>query len=266
MAERRMFSKKIIDTDVFLDLPATTQNLYFHLLLRADDDGFITSPKSILRAIRCSEEDLKMLIAKEFILAFQSGVIVLKHWRIHNSIQKDRYRETECPEKAELMLVGNTYEYIQDVSNLYPKCIQNVSNLETQDRIGKDRLDKDINKEKKVTGYKAILSEYTNNDELLDVLQGFIEMRKAKKKPNTDRAVRMFLNKLNELAKDDTAKIAIVNQSILHGWDSVYPLKDNIQKKVIKESNTWVNPQPTDEEFLNEIRRQCNRELGIDDG
>ena len=88
MAGRRMVNIRIIDSDNFLELPLSTQALYFHLLLRADDDGFINNPKRIQRMIGGSEDDFKLLIAKQYILTFSSGVIVIKHWRMHNCIKK----------------------------------------------------------------------------------------------------------------------------------------------------------------------------------
>ena len=94
MAEKRMFSKKIIDSDAFLDMPLSTQALYFHLSMRADDEGFINNPKKVSRMIGCGEDDLKLLIAKNFIIPFESGVVVIKHWLIHNTIRKDRAKET----------------------------------------------------------------------------------------------------------------------------------------------------------------------------
>ena len=118
MSKRRMFAKTIIDSDAFLDMPSTTQLLYFHLSMRADDDGFINNAKSIMRTCGGNEDDLKLLAAKKFIIPFDSGIIVIKHWKIHNYIAKDRYTETKyLEEKAELML---------DEKNAYTKCIQNV--------------------------------------------------------------------------------------------------------------------------------------------
>ena len=102
MAERRMFAKTIIDSDAFLDMPLSTQSLYFHLSMRADDDGFINNPKKIQRMVGCGDDDLKLLMAKRFILVFDSGVIVIKHWKIHNYIRNDRYKPTLYQEeKAE---------------------------------------------------------------------------------------------------------------------------------------------------------------------
>lgn len=99
MAEKRMFSQKIIDSDAFLDMPLSTQSLYFHLNMRADDDGFINNPKKIQRMIGASDDDLRVLMAKRFVLSFDSGVIVIKHWRMHNTLQKDRYKPTQYQEE-----------------------------------------------------------------------------------------------------------------------------------------------------------------------
>ena len=108
MAERRMFAKTIVTSDAFLDMPASTRCLYFLLGMVADDDGFVNNPKSIMRQAGATTDDMNLLIAKRFILTFQSGVVVIKHWCIHNTIQKDRYKETKyLEEKRELLLDSN---------------------------------------------------------------------------------------------------------------------------------------------------------------
>ncbi|MCK9160262.1 MAG: hypothetical protein WCR45_02960 [Bacteroidaceae bacterium] len=112
MGERRMFSKTIIDSDNFLDMPLSSQLLYFHLSMRADDDGFINNPKSIMRNVRCNDDDLKLLIAKQFILPFESGVVVIKHWKIHNYIRADRYKETNCLEEKKFLQLNKGNEYV----------------------------------------------------------------------------------------------------------------------------------------------------------
>ena len=124
MAERRMFAKTIIDSDAFLDMSLSTQALYFHLSMRADDDGFVNNPKKIQRMIGCGDDELKMLVAKKFIIPFESGVCVIKHWRIHNYIQKDRYKETVYKdEKSHLMLKeNNAYRYVD--TECIQRCIQ----------------------------------------------------------------------------------------------------------------------------------------------
>ena len=138
MADKRMFSKKIIDSDAFLDMPQSTQLLYFHLSMRADDEGFINNPKKIQRMIGASEDDLKVLIAKRFIIPFESGIVVIKHWRIHNYIQKDRFKETVYKEERKLLSVKDNGAYTLDTS-----CIQDGYALETQVRLGKDSIGKD---------------------------------------------------------------------------------------------------------------------------
>lgn len=133
MAERRMFAKAIIDSDAFLDMPLSTQALYFHLAMRADDEGFVGNPKKIQRMIGASDDDCRILISKRFILTFQSGIVVIKHWRIHNYIQSDRFKETTyIEEKATLTLDGK---------KAYTERIQNGYKLETQYSIGKDSIE-----------------------------------------------------------------------------------------------------------------------------
>lgn len=138
MAERRMFAKSIIDSDLFLDMPPSAQCLYFHLSMRADDDGFVNSPRKIQRMIGASEDDCRLLVAKRFLIPFDTGVVVIRHWRIHNYIQKDRYKETMYQEERSMLSQdqNGAYDLIDTT------CIQNVSNLETQDRLGKDSIGK----------------------------------------------------------------------------------------------------------------------------
>lgn len=146
MAERRMFAKTIIDSDAFLDMPLSAQALYFHLSMRADDDGFVNNPKKIQRMIGASDDDCKLLVLKRFILTFESGIIVIKHWKIHNYIQKDRYKETVyLQEKAMLGL---------NESNAYTECIQSGYSLDTQVREVQviDSTEIEIEQEKKKKG------------------------------------------------------------------------------------------------------------------
>ena len=117
MAERRMFAKTIVLSDAFLDMPPSTRCLYFTLGMFADDDGFVNNPKSIMRQAGASLDDMNILIAKKFIISFESGVIVIKHWRIHNYIQKDRYKGTKyLEEKSQIET---------DEKGAYTQCIQN---------------------------------------------------------------------------------------------------------------------------------------------
>ena len=135
MAERRMFAKTIIDSDAFLDMPMSARLLYYDLSMRADDDGFNNAPKKIMRTIGATTDDMNILITRRFVIPFDSGVVVIKHWKIHNYIAKDRYKETKYKEeKSQLML---------DENNAYTTCIQDVYEMDTQVRLGKDRIGKD---------------------------------------------------------------------------------------------------------------------------
>ena len=140
MAERRMFAKTIIDSDAFIDMPTTTRLLYYDLGMRADDDGFVNSPKKIMRMIGASEDDMRILIAKKFIIPFESGVVVIKHWRIHNYIQSDRHKETNYKEELSQLELDENKAYRLPVNSMDTECIQTVSSVDTQVRLGKDRL------------------------------------------------------------------------------------------------------------------------------
>ena len=158
MAERRMFTMKIVDSDAFLDMPMSTQALYFHLNMRADDDGFVNNPKRIMRMMSASEDDLKLLIAKRFILCFENGVIVIKHWRMHNLLRKDRYNPTQYTEEKAMLTIKEDGAYTEKTcDNLLATTWQpNGNQMATQDSIGEDSIDKNniIEAPKKETRHK----------------------------------------------------------------------------------------------------------------
>lgn len=156
---RRMISSKVVDTDNFLDLPATSQNLYFHLLMHADDDGFLGNPKTITRSIGAHQDDLKLLIEKGYLFVFEDGAIAIKDWFIHNYIPKDRYHETVYKEDKKKLEVTETQQYrlvtrkpiVQDteskqvVDNMDTSCIQDDNKVYTEVKLSKDKLSKDNN-------------------------------------------------------------------------------------------------------------------------
>lgn len=159
MAQKRMFTMKIVDSDAFLDMPATTQCLYFHLNMRADDDGFIGNPKRIMKITGASEDDLRLLIAKRFVLTFEDGVIVIKHWRMHNTLSRDRYVETSYTDEKKMLLLKDNGSYSLTGGNpIDDTRLIERSGRQTHNRRNKDAtkthaekdigLDKDIDKEK----------------------------------------------------------------------------------------------------------------------
>lgn len=112
MAQKRMFSLQVIDTDKFMDMPPSTRALYFHLGMHGDDDGFVSSPKKIMRAAGCNEDDLRLLALKEYIIPFESGVIVITDWNINNTLRNDRYHETTYTAEKASLCVTSTGKYI----------------------------------------------------------------------------------------------------------------------------------------------------------
>lgn len=230
MAERRMFAKTIIDSDAFLDMPLSTQALYFHLSMRADDDGFINNPRKIQRMIGASGDDLKLLLAKSFLIPFESGIVVIKHWRIHNYIQNDRYKETMYLEEKEQLGIKENKEYTLDKNEVDTQCIHDGYSLETQVRLGKDSIGKDsigksnisetespIQAQKTVKHkygeYKHVLlkdSEYEKladeygepmRDECITYLDEYIEMKGYKAKSHYLCIRKWVLNAVKEKQK-----------------------------------------------------------------
>lgn len=187
MAERRMFAKTIIDSDAFLDMPMSAQLLYFHLSMRADDEGFLNNPKKIQRMIGASDDDFKLLMLKKFIISFDTGVVVIKHWRINNYLQKDRCKPTIYQKEKSMLGIKDNKSYtlnfddprtksLQDVSKANTNCIQSVSNSDTvciQDVYSSDTdciHDQDSqNSESRInTGENAMYTECIQNGYNLD--------------------------------------------------------------------------------------------------
>ena len=228
MAERRMFAKTIIDSDAFLEMPQSTQLLYFHLSMRADDDGFINKPKTVMRMVCCKEDDMRILIGKKFIIPFESGVVVIKHWKIHNYIRNDRYNETKyCEEKSTLEFDENGAYKLMDGIPL-------VNQMDTQVRLGKDRLGK-VSKGKEI---KEPIIYFPTDEKLNQAFKDFIEMRKSLKNgAMTERAITMMITKLSKL--DNDLAISLLEKSTTNNWKDIYmPEVKQDFKQVLKE---WGN-------------------------
>ena len=207
MAERRMFAKTIIDSDAFLDMPLSTQALYFHLVMRGDDEGFVNNPKKIMRMVGASDDEMKVLITKRFLIPFESGVVVVKHWFIHNYIQKDRFKRTVyIAERGRLSLKENgSYTEngvdtgcIQNASNMDTGCIQNASNLDAQYKLKETNINKtnlsgaDKPQKHKYGEYKNVLltddeleklkTQFTDWSDRIERLSEYIESKGVKYK------------------------------------------------------------------------------------
>lgn len=216
MAERRMFSKKIIDTDSFLDMPVSTRLLYYDLSMRADDDGFIASPKKITRMVGCSEDDLKLLIAKQFIIPFESGICVIKDWRIHNYIRNDRYHPTQYNEEKSKLKIEENGSYTTDLTVGIPNDIPNVYQMDTEVRLGKDRLE--LGKKEEDTKASSSCAELS-----------------------ADAAPPCQKEPLISFPMNDKSEYLIFEEQA-HEWAALYPAVDVIQQ--LRNMRGWLLANP----------------------
>lgn len=224
MAERRMMSKKIIDSDLFMDMPPSTQVLYFHLLLRADDEGFVGSVRNIMKLTGSNGDDYKILLAKRFIIEFPSGICVIKHWYIHNYIQNDRYTDSRYVDEKKLIGLREDKVYC-DISEA---CTQNVSKLDTQYRKGKDRLVENRKEEK-----EAELPDWLD----LSSWNSWIQYKKETKKPLSRETIKLQLKFLEENKSNHKQIIAT---SIQKGWVGLFePRKDSFNNQ--RPSNVLIS-------------------------
>jgi hypothetical protein len=132
-----MFTDKVVESDAFTDMPLSAQALYFHFNMEADDDGFVNNPKRICRSLGASEDDLKILIGKRFLLSFESGIIAIKHWRMHNLLRKDRYTETQYKDEKNMLILKENGAYTEADNQMATKWQPNGNQMATQVSISK---------------------------------------------------------------------------------------------------------------------------------
>lgn len=163
MARKRMFDIEVVDTDLFLDMPQSTQNLYFHLGMRADDDGFVSNPKKIIKLVGANEDDLKILIAKSLIIPFESGIIVIRHWKLNNYLRKDRYIETIYKQEKSMLN--------EDENGVYSLGIPNDNQMLTS---GQPSIEENSKEKKSKVSNKAFVPP------TLDEIQKYINEKELK--------------------------------------------------------------------------------------
>lgn len=261
MANKRMFAKTIIDSDAFLDMPLSTQALYFHLSMRADDDGFVNNPKKISRMIGCGEDDLRLLIAKKFILIFESGVVVIKHWLIHNTIRKDRKIPTNYQNELAELTQKENGSYTRNpittglervdvtpdnqlTTNWQPNDNQMATNCPhsiVEISIVEDSIDKTI--DQKPLDNKLSESDIKNDFEKLWKLYP-----NKKGKANALKAYKKAI------------KDGVTNKEI---QDGILAYKKEIEikgtdKQFIKHGGTWFNNQGWEDDYDHEPPKQKN--------
>ena len=182
MAKKRMFSQQITESDSFTSMPLSSQALYFHLSLNADDDGFINSPKRVQRMIGASDDDLNLLIVKKFLIPFDSGVVVVKHWRINNYIRSDRYVPTVYTEEKNQLIEKKNHAYSLKFQQGIPDGIPMVST--DKNRLDKNRLNSSsrggrVNLLNMLTPEEtsALFATYEDADYLIDEVEADINRK-----------------------------------------------------------------------------------------
>ena len=176
MAEKRMFAKKVINSDVFMSMPLSTQALYFHLNMNADDEGFIDNPKTIMRMVGAVEDDLNLLLLKKYVIGWDSGIVVIRHWLINNTIRKERIRDTIYIKEKNTLFIENNKAYTLDnalgkplldnVSQMSAKCQHSID----KSSLGEYRKEETKEEEDSLKGEETIENR---NDWIDDVLNGY---------------------------------------------------------------------------------------------
>ena len=212
-----MFSSKIVDTDAFMDMPQSSQLLYFHLAMRADDDGFISNPKKIMRMVGSQEDDYKVLSVKKFIIPFDSGICVIKHWLIHNLVRGDRYTETQYgKEKSMLVVDKQTKKYSltkPENSNVIPNGNQSSTTGMSQVRLGKVRLGKKI-PSTTVEEQSSDVQVFGNEDInwVLDTFKSIMGFESSGRKQQDRFMAKHLLDKFNKIQIQGMLKYCATNE------------------------------------------------------
>lgn len=250
MAQRRMFAKKITESDAFLDMPMSSQCLYFHLAMNADDEGFVNNPKKLQRMIGATDDDVKVLLAKRFIISFESGVIVIKHWKMHNYIKSDRFRKTDYVEERSQLIVkdNNSYKLISDnieVLTMYPECVQNGSKTDPE-------WNRRLGKESKEENNIVSSSPPANVDDSLSLSDEFEKLWKLyPRKAGKKKAFESYKRSRKNGATFDQVKDGI------QGY--VESIKKNgTPKQFVLMGQTFFNQERWSDEFIIEEKPKSN--------
>lgn len=261
MAQKRMFNNSVVGSDEFLEMPDSSQNLYFHLSMQADDDGFVDKWKSIMRMTGKKEDDLKILIAKSFVIPFDTGVLVIRHWRLNNYLQKDRYKETIYKDEKARLTIDKSNVY-----NLDTECIHSIDKNRL-DKISIDKNSKEKEQEESEScgdGFQKVSKFYEENINLLT--------------PYTSKVLEDFTDELGEDLVIYAMQISIENnkrtisyiKAILNNWSkanikTLAEAKNENQNKNEKKDNIKIEDVEimdtsglSEDEYLKLLRGKSN--------
>ena len=219
MANKRIFSVDVVCTDKFIEMPVSSQALYFQLGMKADDDGFISAPKQIVRMVNASADDLRILASKGFIIPYDDGVIVIKHWRVNNSLRKDRYKATRHLDKKEVLQIVNDEYFLKDgLPN--DNQVTTICQPHGYARLGKDSIGK-----------------YNNINIICPEPQA------------QDRQIVI------NLTLNDNTEYPIY-QNDVDDWSGLYPAVDVLQE--LRKMKGWLDANPTKRKTRRGIKRFVN--------
>lgn len=271
MAQKRMFSNSVVQSDEFLEMPDSSQNLYFHLSMQADDDGFVDKWKSIMRMTGKKEDDLKILIAKSFVIPFDTGVLVIRHWRLNNYLQKDRYKETIYKDEKARLTIDKSNVY-----NLDTECIHSID----KNRLDKISIDKN-SKEKEQEESESCGGGFLENDSCKDDFQKvskFYQENINLLTPYTSKVLEDFTDELGselviyamQLAVEANVRTIKYIKAILNNWSkaniktlteakkenkTINEKKDNIKSEDVEIIDT---SSLSEDEYLKLVRGKQN--------
>ena len=242
MAQKRMFSLSVVDTDNFLEMPISSRLLYYELGMRADDDGFVANWKKILAFTNLNMDDLRVLIAKKFIIPFESGIIVIRHWRMNNYLQNDRKKDTNYQDELnELEISKNgVYSLKENVENKgFEKiCIQNGNKMYTQYSIDKNSIDKNSIDKNSIN----TIVHSANRRERFEALWSLYPRKEGK--AGAFKKYEKICNKVD----DETIKQGIERYI-------QYINNNNIESQYVKMGSTWFNNESWNDEYINKTKK-----------
>lgn len=260
MANRRMFSMDVVDTDKFLDMPSSTQALYFHLGMRADDDGFVSSPKKITKTVNCGDDDLKLLFAKGYLIPFESGVVVISDWNVNNWIRPDRKHNTRFEQEKRTLSINNDVYVLTDSVTTIRQSVDNqvTTKCHTEDSIGKDSIGKGSIGKGSID-YQQIADMYNNTCVSFPRLSKLSESRKKAIKARLQTYSVEDFQRMFEMAEGSSFLKGANNRN----WSATFDwmVKDANMAKILDGNYQDRQSEPqTPEKTPEEIEREKREE------
>ena len=235
MAQKRMFDKTITNSDEFLELPDSSQVLYFHLNMNADDDGFVNNWKSIMRMTGTKEDDLKILITKSFVIPFESGIIVIKHWRINNYLRNDRYKGTTHKTELSMLKINENGSYDLSNNNIGIPMVYPDKNSIDKNSIDKNSID------------NIYTSKQNDFDGEFDTIWNTYPNKKGK-----DNAKKDFIKARKEGISFEVIENGLKNYLI-------YIKANKLEPRYILHGSTWFHQRRWNDEYTNKDVSLSNR-------